>query len=134
MAAAIMGYCAAVRSSLSDEGRAPLDSPGLRLKQRLQKVAESLDRLPEQEKMPKELQTLRKIVGKGLEETKELWPEVEEGYTWLHKVAKEMSNKGKRKGRTVRKKVEKVVQGMPEEAEKKPEGKVAQRLKRFVKV
>ena len=40
----VRGYCAAVRSALTDDGRAPLAASGLKLKGRLEKVAASLDR------------------------------------------------------------------------------------------
>jgi hypothetical protein len=40
----VRGYCAAVRSALTDDGRAPLAASGLKLKRRLEKVAASLDR------------------------------------------------------------------------------------------
>jgi transposase-like protein len=39
------GYCAAVRSALSDDGRPPLAAAGLKLRDRLDAVAASLDRL-----------------------------------------------------------------------------------------
>jgi hypothetical protein len=44
----VQGYCAAVRSALSDDGRAPLEPSGLKLQGRLSAVAESLDRAAEQ--------------------------------------------------------------------------------------
>jgi hypothetical protein len=44
-AEAIRGYCAAVRSSLTDDGRPPLEASGLKLRDRLAKVADSLDRV-----------------------------------------------------------------------------------------
>jgi hypothetical protein len=44
-ARAIRGYCAAVRSSLTDDGRTPLEAPGLKLAGRLQEVAASLDQV-----------------------------------------------------------------------------------------
>jgi hypothetical protein len=44
-AKAIRGYCAAVRSALTDDGRAPLEAPGLKLAGRLEEVATSLDRV-----------------------------------------------------------------------------------------
>jgi hypothetical protein len=44
-AAIVQGYCAAVRSALTDDGRAPLAASGLKLRQRLGKVASSLDRV-----------------------------------------------------------------------------------------
>jgi hypothetical protein len=37
----VRGYCAAVRSAITDDGRAPLAAPGLKLKTRLDKVASS---------------------------------------------------------------------------------------------
>jgi hypothetical protein len=46
-AKAIQGYCAAVRSALTDDGRPPLSAPGLVLKGRLEAVVESLDRVEE---------------------------------------------------------------------------------------
>jgi hypothetical protein len=46
-AKAIRGYCAAVRSALTDDGRPPLSAPGLVLKGRLEAVVGSLDRVEE---------------------------------------------------------------------------------------
>jgi len=40
----IQGYCQAVRSALTDDGLAPLDAAGLRLRGRLTAIARSLDR------------------------------------------------------------------------------------------
>jgi hypothetical protein len=42
-AEAIRGYCAAVRTSLTDDGRPPLAAPGLKLHDRLARIAMSLD-------------------------------------------------------------------------------------------
>ena len=44
-AAIIDDYCQAVRSALTDDGRPPLDAAGLRLHQRLQLIAASLQRV-----------------------------------------------------------------------------------------
>ncbi|MBV8459188.1 MAG: hypothetical protein JO122_21560 [Acetobacteraceae bacterium] len=46
-AAVIRGYCAAVRRSLTDDGRPPRAASGLVLKGRLVAVVESLDRVEE---------------------------------------------------------------------------------------
>jgi hypothetical protein len=46
-AEADLGYCAAVRSAVTDDGRAPLDAGGLKLKARLEAVADSLQRVNE---------------------------------------------------------------------------------------
>src|SRR5215212_3674246 len=43
----VRGYCAAVRSAITDDGRPPLAASGLTLKRRLEKVAASLDRVGE---------------------------------------------------------------------------------------
>jgi hypothetical protein len=44
-AGAIKGYCSAVRSALTDDGRPPLEASGLKLHGRLQAIAQSLDRV-----------------------------------------------------------------------------------------
>jgi hypothetical protein len=41
----VRGYAAAVRSAITDDGRAPLDAAGLRLKRRLEKITGSLERV-----------------------------------------------------------------------------------------
>ena len=43
----IRGYCSAVRSALTDDGRPPLDAPGLKLHDRLCAIADRLDRAGE---------------------------------------------------------------------------------------
>jgi hypothetical protein len=40
-----------VRSAITDDGRAPLDAAGLRLKERLEKVAGSLERVRSKDPM-----------------------------------------------------------------------------------
>jgi hypothetical protein len=47
MAEVARGYCAAVRSAITDDGRPPLAASGLQLKARLEAVADSLDRVAE---------------------------------------------------------------------------------------
>ena len=46
-AEAVRGYCAAVRSALTDDGRPPLAASGLRLQARLEAIAGSLRRVEE---------------------------------------------------------------------------------------
>lgn len=41
----VRGYCAAIRSALTDDGRPPLEASGLKLADRLEKVAASPDRV-----------------------------------------------------------------------------------------
>jgi hypothetical protein len=44
---AIRGYCLAVRASLTDDGRSPLDAPGLRLYERVTQISDSIARVQE---------------------------------------------------------------------------------------
>jgi hypothetical protein len=44
-AEAVLGYCQAVRSALTDDGRPPLEDKGLLLHQRLEKIAASIERV-----------------------------------------------------------------------------------------
>lgn len=44
---AIRGYCLAVRASLTDDGRSPLDAPGLRLYERVSQMSDSIGRVRE---------------------------------------------------------------------------------------
>jgi hypothetical protein len=51
-AQAARGYCDAVRSALTDDGRPPLEASGLKLHERLSAVATSLERLAEKRGSP----------------------------------------------------------------------------------
>ena len=46
-AAVVRGYCAAVRSAITDDGHPPLAASGLKLKGRLEAVADSMARVME---------------------------------------------------------------------------------------
>jgi len=46
-AEAIRGYCLAVRSSLTDDGRPPLEASGLKLHERISAIVASLTRVSE---------------------------------------------------------------------------------------
>ena len=43
----VRGYCLAVRGSLTNDGRPPLDASGLKLQQRLSLIEDSLERVAE---------------------------------------------------------------------------------------
>jgi hypothetical protein len=53
----VQGYCAAVRSAVTDDGRAPLDAGGLKLKARLEAVADSLQRVDKKGGPPSQSRT-----------------------------------------------------------------------------
>jgi hypothetical protein len=44
---ALRGYCLAVRASLTDDGRSPLDSSGLKLHNRIKQISASIERVQE---------------------------------------------------------------------------------------
>jgi hypothetical protein len=51
-AEAIRGYCLAVRSALTDDGRPPLDADGLQLKKRLQEISDSIAHVEQKRGFP----------------------------------------------------------------------------------
>jgi hypothetical protein len=51
-AEAVRGYCLAVRSALTDDGRPPLDADGLQLQERLQVICDSISRVAEKRGFP----------------------------------------------------------------------------------
>ena len=52
-AAVIRGYCSAVRSALTDDGRPPLAAAGLQLHARLNAIAQSLERVEKRGPCPR---------------------------------------------------------------------------------
>src|SRR5205823_12817301 len=88
-ATVLLDYCAAVRSALTDDGRPPLVASGLKLHERLEAIAASLDRVAAPAgAWPGGLRKLRQLLRRGLEETAALWPPVRLAYRWVKRVAK----------------------------------------------
>lgn len=52
-AQAVLGYCSAVRSAITDDGRPPLEASGLKLQERLTAIHASLDRVEEKGGYPR---------------------------------------------------------------------------------
>ena len=92
-AEAIRGYCAAVRSALTDDGRPPLEASGLKLHDRLAAGRREPRPGRRQKGLPKELTRLRAILGKGLEATEASWPEIREAFGWVRRLAAVLANK-----------------------------------------
>lgn len=113
----IRGYCTAVRSALSDDGRPPLVASGLKLQARLSAIAGSLDRITgqgneqggeqatEQGRGGRELQRLRAILNRGLAETQSLWPDIRSAYGWVHQAACILDNPTKLDDRGVKRRL-----------------------------
>ena len=72
----IQGYCSAVRSALTDDGRPPLEPSGLKLHERLSAIGKSLDLVEKNKGLPTELQQLKRAIEKGLQTTSKLWPPI----------------------------------------------------------
>ena len=91
-AEAIRSYCLAVRSALTDDGRPPLDADGLKLKERLQSISDSIARVAEKRGLPDELRRLHHLVQAGLAATESLFPAIEQAYTWIYQAAHLLAN------------------------------------------
>src|SRR5258706_9695353 len=91
-AEAVRGYCLAVRSALTDDGRPPLEADGLRLKERLQDISDSIARVAQKKGLHDELNRLQGLVQTGLTATEKLWPAIQQAYGWVHQAAHLLAN------------------------------------------
>jgi hypothetical protein len=128
-------YCAAVRSALTDDGHPPLDAPGLKLQQRLEQIAASLDRVAcKVRRLPKGLERLRRLLRGGLEETAALWPPVRATYRWVKQVMRLLENRRKKPGKQVRRGLSALLSKIRQAAKQSKDPTVAEQLLRLVKV
>src|SRR5438067_10094096 len=89
----VRGYCAAVRSALTDDGLPPLAAAGLKLQDRLSQIAASLDQLAARAgSLPGGLPRLQQLLRRGLEQTAALFPPVRQAYKWVKRVARILKN------------------------------------------
>jgi len=131
----VRGYCAAVRSALTDDGQPPLSAPGLKLQGRVEQIAASLDRIAARAgPLPGPLQKLRQLLRKGLAETAALWPGVRLAYGWVQRVARLLANEAQRPARQVRRRLSKLLSRMRQAAATTDDEVVSGQLQRFVKV
>src|SRR3954465_991586 len=86
-------YCAAVRAAVTDDGLPPLAASGLKLHDRLSRIAASLDRgTARAGDLTGGLGRLRLLLRRGLEETAALFPAVRESYKWVKRAARVLKN------------------------------------------
>jgi hypothetical protein len=131
----VRGYCAAVRAAVTDDGLPPLAASGLKLHQRLEAIAASLDRVAAKAKAwPGGLLKLRRLVRRGLEETARLWPAVRVAYRWVKRVARLLENKAQRAATEVRRRLSGILSQMRAAAARVREGALRAQLRHFVKV
>jgi len=130
----VRGYCAAVRAALTDDGLPPLSASGLKLHDRLGKIAASLDRVQVLAgSWPTGLKKLRQLLRRGLEETAALWPAVQAGYRWVRRVARLLKSQAMWPAAEVRRRLSEVLRRM-RQAARAAEGPLAGQLGHFVKV
>lgn len=112
-AQAIRGYCLAVRSALTDDGRPPLSASGLKLYERMTALLASLTRVAEKRgSLAGELERLQSMLTKGVTATSSLWADVQTGYHWVYRAAHILSNEEKLKGAQVRQRYERLLAEM----------------------
>ena len=82
-----------MRSALTDDELPPLAASGLKLHDRLSRIAASLDHVASLAGgLPGGWSRLRQLLRCGLEETAALWPAVREAYKWVKRVARILKN------------------------------------------
>jgi hypothetical protein len=131
----VRGYCAAVRAALTDDGLPPLSAPGLKLHDRLGRIAASLDHVAAMAgDLPAGLSRLRQLLRRGLEETAALWPTVRESYKWVNRAARILKNEGGVPAKRVRRRLVQLLVQMRKAAATTGEPSVKAGLKQFLKV
>jgi hypothetical protein len=134
-AAIVRGYCAAVRAAVTDDGLPPLVASGLRLHERLEAIAASLDRVAAQAgTLSGGLKRLRQLLRRGLEETAALWPVVRVAYRWVKQVAKVLKNQAQRPAAAVRRQLSDLLGKMRQAVTESKEETLRKQLQHFVKV
>ena len=131
----VRGYCAAVRAALTDDGLPPLAASGLKLHDRLSRIAASLDHVAAlAESLPGGLKRLQQLLRRGLEETAALWPPVREAYQWVKRVARILKNEEGLPAKKVRRRLVQLLVRMRRAAATPGEPAVRAGLRQFRKV
>jgi hypothetical protein len=130
----VRGYCACVRAALTDDGRPPLAAAGLKLHERLERIAASLERVADKVgTLAGGLKRLQALLRKGLQETAPLWPAVRAGYKWVKRMARLLENKAGLPAKALRRRLVQLLSRM-RQAARIAEAPLGEWLKRFVKV
>jgi hypothetical protein len=131
----VRGYCAAVRAALTDDGLPPLAASGLKLHDRLSRIAASLDHVAARVRaLPGGLARLRQSLRRGLEETAGLFPAVRESYKWVRRVARVLKNEEGLPARQVRRRLVQLLVRMRKAAATTTEPSARAGLEQFLKV
>jgi hypothetical protein len=131
----VRGYCAAVRAALTDDGLPPLAASGLKLHDRLSRIAASLDHVAAKAgDLPGGLNRLRQLLRRGLEETAALFPAVRESYKWVKRAARILQNEEGLPAKRVRRRLVQLLVRMRKAAAATGEPSVRAGLRQFLKV
>ena len=131
----VRGYCAAVRAALTDDGLPPLAAAGLKLQDRLNQIAASLDRVAARAgSLPGGLKHLGQLLRRGLEQTAALFPPVREAFKWVKRVARILKNPEQLPAAKVRRRLVQLLARMRRAAVAADEPSVAENLRHFLKV
>jgi hypothetical protein len=131
----VRGYCAAVRAALTDDGLPPLAASGLKLQDRLSRIATSLDQVAARAgDLPGGLARLRQLLRRGLEETAALFPAVRESYKWVKRAARILQNEEGLPAKRVRRRLVPLLVRMRKAVATTGEPSVRAGLKQFLKV
>src|SRR3954464_9120978 len=131
----VRGYCAAVRAALTDDGLPPLAAAGLKLQDRLSRIAASLARgAARAGSWPGGLKRLQQLLRRGLEETAALFPPVRQAYKWVKRVARILKNQEQLPAPKVRRRLVQLLVRMRQAAATADEPSVRDNLKHFLKV
>jgi len=131
----VRGYCAAVRAALTDDGLPPLAAAGLKLHDRLSRIAASLDQVAARAgALPGGLARLRPLLRRGLEEAADLFPAVRESDKWVKRAARILKNEEGLSAKQVRRRLVQLLSRMRKAAATTGEPSVRAGLKQFLKV
>ena len=131
----VRGYCAAVRAALTDDDLPPRGASGLKLHDRLSRIAASLDQVVARAgDLPGGLKRLQQLLRRGLEETTALFPAVRESYQWVKRAARILKNAEGLPTKKVRRRLVQLLARMRRAAATTSEPSVRAGLKQFVKV
>jgi hypothetical protein len=131
----VRGYCAAVRAAWTDDGLPPLAASGLKLQDRLSRIAASLDHVAALAGgLPGGLKRLQQLLRRGLEETSALWPAVRASYQWVKRVARILKNEEHLPAKQVRRRLTQLLVRVRRAAATADEPTVAAGLRHFLKV
>lgn len=87
----VRGYCAAVRSALTDDGRTSAGGLGVEAARPTQRHRAEPEPGRKGGGLPRPLARLRGLIRNGLEQTADLWPDVRVAFAWVHRAAHPIS-------------------------------------------